>query len=135
MLVSEYLLTRNRQVGLETKLPQTVVDNKPAKENKAEKSFADILEGKLNKDSELKFSDHALKRISSRSIDVVSGAKLERLNKAVEIAAGKGSEDALVLVDEAAFIVSVKNNKVITTLSREDMLGNIFTNIDSTVII
>ena len=31
-------------------------------------------------------------------------------------------------------IYLVKNNKVITTMSADDMQGNIFTNIDSTVI-
>ena len=60
---------------------------------------------------------------------------LERLNRGIEIAAEKGSTDSLILVDTTAFLVSVKNNKVVTTMSQEDMKGNIFTNIDSTVII
>ena len=38
------------------------------------------------------------------------------------------------MIGSNAFIVSIKNNKVITTLSADDMQGNIFTNIDSTVI-
>jgi flagellar operon protein len=127
---------RNRQITIDTKTMPPATENRPANDAKEKtQSFADVLGEKLGKKNELQFSEHALRRISSRSIDVMENDKLERLNKAVEIAAGKGSEDALVLVDEAAFIVSVKNNKVITTLSKEDMLGNIFTNIDSTVII
>ena len=63
-----------------------------------------------------------------------AGDTLERLNKAVELAGEKGSNDALVMIGSNAFIVSIKNNKVITTLSADDMQGNIFTNIDSTVI-
>ena len=55
-------------------------------------------------------------------------------SRAVELAGQKGSNDALVMIDSNAFIVSIKNNKVITTLSADDMQGNIFTNIDSTVI-
>ena len=80
------------------------------------------------------FSKHALERISERQIDIENGDTLERLNKAVELAGEKGSNDALVMIGSNAFIVSIKNNKVITTLSAEDMQGNIFTNIDSTVI-
>lgn len=80
------------------------------------------------------FSKHALERISERRIDIENGDTLERLNKAVELAGEKGSNDALVMIGSNAFIVSIKNNKVITTLSADDMQGNIFTNIDSTVI-
>ena len=81
----------------------------------------------------MEFSKHAMQRISERSIDLTEG-DLERLNKGVEIAADKGSSETLVLVDTNAFVVSVKNNKVITTISKEELQGNIFTNIDSTVI-
>jgi len=52
----------------------------------------------------------------------------------VELAAKKGSNDALVLVDSTAFVVSVKNNKVITALSGADLTGSVFTNIDSAII-
>ena len=82
----------------------------------------------------MSFSKHALERISERNIDLDSDNTLERLNKAVELADEKGCSDALVMIDSTAFIVSVKNNKVITTLSADDMQGSIFTNIDSTVI-
>ncbi|MGZ3656782.1 MAG: hypothetical protein ACXVCS_14595 [Bdellovibrionota bacterium] len=37
--------------------------------------------------------------------------------------------------DNAAFIVSVRNKTVITVLDRNQMSGNVFTNIDSTVVI
>ena len=87
-----------------------------------------------NVQSGVVFSKHALERISERRIDIENGDTLERLNKAVELAGEKGSNDALVMIGSNAFIVSIKNNKVITTLSADDMQGNIFTNIDSTVI-
>ncbi|MBQ8410874.1 MAG: hypothetical protein IJX15_03975, partial [Ruminiclostridium sp.] len=80
------------------------------------------------------FSKHAMERINERNIDLSEDNKLDRLNKAVELAGERGSADALVMIDTTAFLVSVKNNKVITTLSADDMQGNIFTNIDSTVI-
>ena len=61
--------------------------------------------------------------------------KLRTLEKAVDTAAQKGSKESLILSDNAAFIVSVRNKTVITVLDRNQMNGNVFTNIDSTVVI
>ena len=69
-----------------------------------------------------------------RNIEILDSDMLQRLNDGIEIAAEKGSNETLVLVDKTAFVVSVKNRTVITTMSQEDLKGNIFTNIDSTVI-
>ncbi|MGN1090749.1 MAG: TIGR02530 family flagellar biosynthesis protein [Huintestinicola sp.] len=85
--------------------------------------------------SGINFSRHAVDRINQRNIDVLSDDKLARLNKGVELAESKGSDDALVIVDKTAFVVSIRSNKVITAVNAEDMQGNVFTNIDSTVII
>ena len=98
-------------------------------------TFAEALQSELDaRNSAVGFSKHAMKRIESRNIEILDGDKLERLNKGIEIAAEKGSNETLVLVDSTAFVVSVKNNTVITTMSQDDLKGNIFTNIDSTVI-
>ena len=100
-----------------------------------ESSFAQTLKKQLDKQSQgVEFSKHALDRINQRSIDMNEGAKLERLNKAVELASQKGANETLVLIDQTAFVVNIKNNKVITTMSDADMKENVFTNIDSTVI-
>ena len=98
-------------------------------------SFAEALKTELEaRNSAVGFSKHAVTRIESRNIEILDSDMLERLNKGIEIAAEKGSNETLVLVDSTAFVVSVKNNTVITTMSQEDLKGNIFTNIDSTVI-
>lgn len=82
----------------------------------------------------LKFSAHALNRIKDRSISM-DQSLMGKLEKAVDTAAQKGSKESLILSDNAAFIVSVKNKTVITVLDRGQMNGNVFTNIDSTVVI
>jgi len=41
----------------------------------------------------------------------------------------------LLLVGENAFIVGVERRTVITALSRQEAVGSIFTNIDSTLVI
>lgn len=135
MLISEYLALRN-QISVTTGNPISTgnvgIQSEP--EN-GEGSFAAALQQKLEENRGVGFSKHAMQRLSERSIDITEGDTLERLNKGVEIAADKGSSETLVLVDRNAFVVSVKNNKVITTIPQEELKGNIFTNIDSTVIV
>jgi flagellar operon protein len=137
MLISEYLALRN-QISVTTGSVTGAV-NVPQADNgqtEGEESFAAALKAKIEeKQGGVEFSKHAMQRLEERSIDLNASNTLERLNKGVEIAADKGSSETLVLVDSTAFVVSVKNNKVITTMSNEDLMGNIFTNIDSTVII
>ena len=135
MLISEYLALRN-QISVTTgnAVGTPIISSQDM--NSTENDFAQALQEKLNeKQGGVEFSKHAMQRLSERSIDITSGDTLERLNKGVEIAADKGSNETLVLVDMNAFVVSVKNNKVITTIPQNEMKGNIFTNIDSTVIV
>lgn len=135
MLISEYLALRN-QISVTTGNP--VSTGNIAQPNLPEEngtSFAAALQKKIDEKQGVEFTKHAMQRLSERSIDITEGNTLERLNKGVEIAADKGSSETLVLVDMNAFVVSVKNNKVITTIPQEELQGNIFTNIDSTVIV
>lgn len=136
MLLSDYLKTRNQiSVSTGTGINSQSPSEKTPAVNSDGKTFADELKAQLNSRSGVQFSNHAIKRIESRNISIDENNMLERLNRGIEIAAEKGSTDSLILVDTTAFLVSVKNNKVVTTMSQEDMKGNIFTNIDSTVII
>ena len=53
-----------------------------------------------------------------------------------EAQGGKGDLEApLILVGSTAFLVSVKNNTVITAVDSASAGGNVFTNIDGTVIV
>ncbi len=137
MLISEYLALRS-QISVTTGNGTGAVSNNTSDvQQKEGESFADALRSKIEEQRQsggVEFSKHAMKRLEERSIDLNAGNTLERLNKGIEIAADKGSNETLVLVDTTAFVVSVKNNKVITTMSNDDLVGNIFTNIDSTVI-
>ena len=82
---------------------------------------------------QLQFSKHALARAQRRGIEL-DQSTLGRLSQGVQRAASKGSRDSLVLVDGTAFVVSVSNRTVITTVGSEHMKDNVFTNIDSAVI-
>ena len=92
-------------------------------------AFSDV----LREQTRLQFSGHALQRIQRRGIDV-SKPTLTRLQGGLERAAAKGSRDAVVLVDQTAFVVSVRNRTVITAVDNDHMKDHVFTNIDSAVI-
>ena len=87
-----------------------------------------------NAESGVKFSAHAIERLKSRGISLDQDT-LKRLNSAIDKAAEKGSKESLMLTDDAAFIVSVKNKTVITAMDRGSIKDNVFTNIDSTVFV
>lgn len=82
---------------------------------------------------QLKFSNHAIERMQSRGISY-SPQDMTRLGEAVQKAAAKGSKDTLVLMENSALIVSVKNNTVVTVMDKNALKENVFTNIDSTIV-
>ena len=70
---------------------------------------------------EILFSKHASKRIETRQNEMTSSK-----------AKAKGMKESLVMVDDFAFIVNVKNNLVITAVN--DTKNAVFTNIDGAII-
>lgn len=82
----------------------------------------------------VKFSNHAIERMRTRGISY-SPEDITKLTDAISRAAAKGSKDSLVLMNDSALIVSVKNNTVVTVMDKNALKENVFTNIDSTVVI
>ena len=106
-------------------------------DGKAEKKdgcFQELLEQKLKEESQVSFSKHAMARVMERGVDVSSGS-LERLNEGVKLAEEKGLKEPLILLDSTAFVVNIKNNKVVTVVHEDGLKGAVFTNIDGTVMI
>lgn len=95
-------------------------------------SFEQLLDKKLNET--LKFSNHAQERLKSRNIEL-SDIDMQKLVEAVGKAREKGSRDSLILMKDLALVVSVKNNTVITAVDSQNLKDNIFTNIDSAIIL
>ncbi len=84
--------------------------------------------------SSVRFSAHAQARLQSRQIELDAEA-LRRVEEAVDKAAEKGSRESLLLMDDVALIVSVRNRTVITAIDKENLKENVFTNIDSAVVL
>lgn len=98
-------------------------------------TFDEILKNSLlNNKQTMSFSKHAQERIAERNIEMTD-EKVEKLNQGMIMAKQRGLGDALILVDQTAFIVNAKNNTVITTMNENDCKGNVFTNIQGTVIL
>jgi flagellar operon protein len=96
-------------------------------------SFAGVLESRIN-ESKVKFSSHAQERLKERGIKL-GDKELEKLEGAVSSVAAKGGNDSLIMVGDAALLVSVKNRTVITAFDRNNLEGNVFTRIDSAAVV
>lgn len=96
--------------------------------------FAELLQNESNKAQSVQFSKHAAQRVQQRGIEMTDSL-LNNLNRAVKKAQEKGAKDVVVIGESGAFIVNVPNNIVVTTMSGAEMKENIFTNIDSAVLI
>jgi len=95
--------------------------------------FAKVLDEKLP-GQPVKLSQHAVERLKSRGI-TLSDADMKQLAGAVDSVAQKGGKDSLIMMKDAALVVSVKNRTVVTAMDRQGMKGNVFTNIDSAVVL
>ncbi|MCK4257442.1 MAG: flagellar protein [Halanaerobiales bacterium] len=95
--------------------------------------FSEILKEQVQSHS-IRFSKHAEQRLKTRKIQLDQG-KIDKLSKAIDQAEEKGSRESLVLMDNVAYVVSVKNRLVITAVNDENLKDNVFTNIDSAVVV
>ena len=100
---------------------------------KPNSSFEDIFAKKLFDNMEVKFSKHAESRLQTRNIQLTDEQK-SKLNDAVNKAGEKNVKDSLVMVDDIAFVVNVREKNVVTVLNKDEMKNNVFTNIDGAVI-
>jgi len=95
-------------------------------------TFRQLLDAALGQP--VKFSGHAQERLAA-SKRTLSETEMTQIAQAVDRAAQKGSRDALILMRDLALVVSVKNRTVITAVDGDRMKENIFTNIDSAVVL
>ena len=119
--VNEILRKNETGAGFSTLLKEQLDKNKAAQSNSLQSS-------------PLHFSKHAQERIGQRGIEI-SEKLMDNLEQAVSKARDKGARDIVVIDVSGAFVVNVPNNTVITTMTGSEMKDNIFTNIDSAVLI
>lgn len=119
---------------------QPIIPVNPAQSNARPKvstnqatSFNQVFQEALQKSS-VKFSQHAQARLRTRNIQLTN-VELQNIDKAVEKAAAKGAKESLILMKDLAFVVSIQNKTVITAIDGASLKDNVFTNIDSAIVL
>ncbi len=112
-----------QKMGVKTSYPLT-----KSKVGDSDTSFGRVLSDTADR---VKFSKHAARRLETRNI-LISDEQQARLEDAAEQAMEKGMTESLVMVDDLAFILNVKNKTIVTAVN--DMSGAVFTNIDGAII-
>lgn len=107
------------------------VQTLPVKQKQHTKiNFGDI----LTSAKQIKISKHAEQRLRERGITIEDN-QWQMIEEKMDEAKNKGVQDSLVILDDAALLVSAKNNTVITALNRDEAANRIFTNINGTILI
>jgi flagellar operon protein len=88
----------------------------------------------LNEQQELKVSKHANERLMERNIQL-NDKQWQLINDKVSEAKQKGIKDSLVVMNNAALLVSAENHTVVTAMNLEEASNRIFTNINGTILI
>ena len=96
--------------------------------------FEDILKEKMNNKADFTISNHAAKRLQDRNISFNEN-DINNINKGINIASEKGCKDSLIIYKDVALVASVKNRTIITAVDKNESKENVFTNIDSVVML
>ncbi len=96
-------------------------------------SFNQVLDRVQNK-QEVAFSAHARERIESRKIELGKDDLL-RIGEAMDKVEAKGARSSLLMFGEVALLASITNRTIITAVDGTDDREQIFTGIDSAVIL
>jgi flagellar operon protein len=99
--------------------------------------FKDVLSNELKKNNlgtkeGFTLSNHAAERLSDINF---TQSDYNEIEKGLEKAREKGSKNTVMLYKDVAIIASVQNNTIITAVDRDRAKENVFTNIDSVVIL
>lgn len=97
-------------------------------------SFKDTLNSEIDKTNGFIISNHAAERLKNRNINL-NEDDMKNINSAINRADNKGCSESALLYKDTVFITSIKNRTVITALDKNSGNENVFTNIDSMVIV
>lgn len=95
-------------------------------------SFKDVLNNVINKNQGFIVSKHAAERLNEINF---TDKDMQEIEKGFQIAKDKNSKNSVILYKDTALIASIENRTLITAVEKERAKDNIFTNIDSVVIL
>lgn len=97
-----------------------------------ETSFKQVLDNVKNKDEGFTVSKHAALRLNEINF---TKEDMKEIEKGFEIAKDKNSKNTVMFYKDVALIASIENKTLITAVEKERAKDNIFTNVDSVVIL
>ena len=100
--------------------------------NTGEVSFNDVLNNIKTENEGFILSKHACKRFNEISF---SRDDMNVINNGFDLAKEKGAKNAVFIYKDVALIANIKNRTIITAVEKERAENNVFTNIDSVVIL
>lgn len=119
-----------------TRTGSTEKVNKKVEKNVDANEFNNLLKETIEsqKSEGIKLSVHAAKRLQDRNMDV-DGAELKKIQSGIDKLALKGGNDSLLITSKGAYIVDVPKRTIVTAIDKDSISENVFTKIDSTVIL
>ncbi len=110
---------------------QKAIGDNPNSKQK-ETRFQDVLDSVKSKDQSFTVSKHAASRLNEINF---TKEDMEQIQKGFKIAQDKNSKNTVMLYKDIALIASVENKTLITAVEKDRAKDNIFTNVDSVVIL
>lgn len=102
------------------------------KNTKDNKSFKDVLKDVKSSKEGFTVSKHAAQRLNEINF---TEDDLNKIEKGFQIAKEKNSKNTVMIYKDVALIASVENKTLITAVEKERAKENIFTNVDSVLIL
>ncbi|ABR36371.1 flagellar biosynthesis protein [Clostridium beijerinckii] len=97
-----------------------------------EARFQDVLDSAKSKEQSFTVSKHAASRLNEINF---TKEDMEQIQKGFKIAQDRNSKNTVMLYKDVALIASIENKTLITAVEKDRAKDNIFTNVDSVVIL
>ena len=98
--------------------------------NKA--SFQDILNDVKTKEEGYVLSKHAAERLNEINF---TDEDMKNIGEGFNLAEDKGAKNSVMIYKDVALIASIENRTLITAIEKDRAKDNVFTNVDSVVIL
>lgn len=102
------------------------------KQSKEGQSFKQILSDTIDQKNGFNISKHAALRLNEINF---TNEDMKNIEKGFRIAESKNSKNTIMIYKDVALIASVENKTLITAVEKERAKENVFTNVDSVVIL
>ena len=128
-----YRIVNGRAYSVGNIVPnENLSKNISSKNTQDKKSFKDVLNEVTDKDNGFIVSKHAALRLNQINF---TEEDMKQIEKGFKMAEDKNSQNTVMLYKDVALVASVKNKTLITAVDKNRAKDNIFTNVDSVVIL